>query len=237
MEHSWVTPVLDHGFVELVESMGSDLRAVEAARVSFQKGLSSKRRDRALIDYLMEHNHLSPFEHIVFTFRIKTPLFVARQWLRHRIASVNEISQRYSEMEEEFYIPDAIRGRDPVNHQGSVPIEDPALQDWYIQTVQNTSHSSYRSYHEALEKGISREMARIILPLNLYTQWMWTVNLRSLMNFLSLRADSHAQWEIQQYAQAIARFVERTCPWSYTSFLAYQYQGDRLQNQQERDGR
>ncbi len=228
MEKEFFFGVLDKGFVELYDSMGDDLRAVESARVSFQKGLSDEKRDRDLIDYLMAHGHESPFEHIVFTFRVKAPLFVARQWLRHRIASINEVSQRYSVVKEEFYIPDHVRIKDEVNRQGSVVTDDEELSEDFIGCIEKHSKAAYEEYRKLLEKGVAREMARIILPTNMYTMWFWTVNARSLMNFLSLRADSHAQYEIQQYALKMGEIFRNVCPWTYEAFLRYNYKGDLL---------
>ena len=220
--------VLDKGFVELKDYMGSDLRAVEAARVSFQKGLSTENRDRKLIDYLMENGHESPFEHIVFTFRVKAPLFVARQWFRHRISSFNEISGRYSIIKNEFYYPDRIRSQDVVNKQGSLFGFDKEKETGSINIIKKQTEDCYASYENMLQQGVAREMARMVLPVNIYTQWYWTVNLRSLMNFLNLRADSHAQYEIQEYAKIIAAIFLEKCPWTYDSFIRHYYKGDLL---------
>ncbi|HRW91811.1 MAG TPA: FAD-dependent thymidylate synthase [Thermotogota bacterium] len=205
--------ILDHGYLELVDKMGDDFRAVEAARVSFQQGLKEEKKDRALLFFLMEHGHLSPFEHIVFTFRVKAPLFVARQWFRHRIGSFNEMSGRYSEIQEEFYLPSEIRGRGG---------------EAELHTMEKVSRECFHAYHALLDSGVAREMARMILPVNLYTQWFWTVNARSLMNFLCLRADRHAQWEIQQYALAVARVFQSVCPVTYDAFVSLEYSGDLL---------
>ncbi len=223
-----IKEVLDKGFIELVDFMGSDLRAVEAARVSFQKGLSSENRDRKLIDYLMENGHESPFEHIVFTFRIKAPMFVARQWFRHRISSFNEISGRYSVIQDEFYFPDKMRQQDHLNRQGSLFGFDPLEESSSIDLIKKQTESSYQAYEALLGQGVAREMARMVLPLNIYTQWYWTINLRSLMNFINLRADSHAQYEIREYAKITAKIFEEKCPWTYESFIKHYYKGDLL---------
>jgi thymidylate synthase (FAD) len=223
-----VYTVLDKGFVQIIERMGDDLRAVEAARVSFQKGTSHISRDRALIDYLMEHGHESPFEHIIFTLKVKAPLFVARQWFRHRIGSFNEISARYSELKEEFYIPEKSRRTDPSNRQGSLFSEGEENDRKVKELIADSSAHSYETYQELLKSGVARELARIVLPLNLYTQWFWTVNARSMMNFLMLRADQHAQWEIQQYARAVGTILQEHCPWTYESFLKHRYKGHLL---------
>ncbi|HOO33110.1 MAG TPA: FAD-dependent thymidylate synthase [Thermotogota bacterium] len=220
--------VLDKGFVELIDFMGSDLRAVEAARVSFQKGLTDEHRDRKLIEYLMENGHESPFEHIVFTFRVKAPLFVARQWFRHRISSFNEISGRYSVIKHEFYYPENLRVQDTVNRQGSLFGMESTAEAKGIDKIRKQTEDCYNTYEELLSSGIAREMARMVLPVNIYTQWFWTINARSLMNFLNLRADSHAQFEIQEYATKIAAIFREKCPWTYDAFIKYFYKGDLL---------
>lgn len=222
--------ILDKGFVRLVDMMGNDYAAVKAARVSYGQGLKTPERDKALIMYLMEHGHETPFEHIVFTFHVKTPLFVARQWFRHRIGSFNEISQRYTEIkEEEFYIPENIRINVPEDRQKAIVVDDRELLEKVKETMVKTFEEAYHTYKDLLNMGVARELARIVLPLSTYTQFYWTVNARSLMNFLSLRADSHAQWEIEQYAIAIAKMFKSTCPWTYEAFVKYAYRGDILE--------
>lgn len=221
--------VLDKGFVRLSDMMGDDYSAVRAARVSYGQGLKTPEKDKALVMYLMEHGHETPFEHIVFTFHVKAPLFVTRQWFRHRIGSFNEISQRYTEVkDEEFYVPDNVRVNVSEDKQKSVQVEDERLLESIKESIQKACEESYRVYKELLNNGVARELARIVLPLSTYTQFYWTVNARSLMNFLSLRADSHAQWEIQQYALAIAEFFKETCPWTYEAFVKFTYKGDLL---------
>jgi len=222
--------ILDKGFVRLVDMMGDDYAAVKAARVSYGQGLKTPERDKALIMYLMEHGHETPFEHIVFTFHVKAPLFVARQWFRHRIGSFNEISQRYTEIkEEEFYIPENIRINVPEDRQKAIVVDDTELLEKVKEAMVKTFEEAYHTYKELLNMGVARELARIVLPLSTYTQFYWTVNARSLMNFLSLRADSHAQWEIEQYAIAIAKMFKATCPWTYEAFVKYAYRGDILE--------
>lgn len=221
--------LLDKGFIRLVDMMGDDYSAIRAARVSYGQGLKTPERDKALIMYLMEHGHETPFEHINFTFHVKTPLFVARQWFRHRIGSFNEISQRYTEIkEEEFYIPKNIRINVPNDRQKAIEVQDDKLLEELQKKMHNIFEESYRTYKELLQLGVARELARILLPLATYTQFYWTVNARSLMNFLNLRADSHAQWEIQQYALAVSEIFKETCPWTYEAFVKYSYRGDLL---------
>ena len=219
--------VLDKGFVELVSVMGNDLTVVRAARVSTGSGSKGPEKDRRLIEYLMKHRHETPFEHVVFTFHVKCPIFVARQWFRHRMASYNEKSARYSEMEEEFYMPEKMRAQHPKNKQASVE-SDEIDHERAKRIIQDVYDHAYRVYRELLDMGVARELARIVLPMALYTEFYWTVNMRSLMNFLSLRADSHAQMEIREYAVAIAKYFRECCPWSYEAFLKHTYRGDVL---------
>lgn len=210
-------PVLDKGFVELVDFMGGDQRAVDSARVSFGGTSKGEDRDRKLIQYLLAHNHISPFEHSVFQFHVKCPIFVARQWMRHRIASYNEISARYTEVKEEFYIPETFRAQDTINKQGSVAgakLDNARLLDIYTKSIK----ASYAAYSEMLKAGVAREMARLTLPVAQYTQFHWSVNARSLMNFLSLRLDGHAQYEIRVYAEAIRRIFREKMPWTWEAF-------------------
>ena len=214
-------PLLDRGFVKLVDFMGSDLRAVNAARVSFGGVSKGEDKDKALIKYLMEHEHLSPFEHCTFQFHIKCPIFVARQWMRHRIASYNEVSARYTQVKDEFYIPTEFRIQDTHNKQGSVAsknLNNEELLKIYTESIE----ASYKAYQKLLEAGVAREMARGILPVSQYTQFYWTVNARSLLNFIHLRADDHAQYEIRVYAQAIEKIFKQKLPWSWAAFEALQ---------------
>lgn len=210
-------PVLDKGFVQLVDFMGGDQRAVDSARVSFGSTSKGEARDRKLIAYLLAHNHITPFEHCVFQFHIKCPIFVARQWMRHRIASYNEISARYTEVKDEFYIPETFRAQDTVNRQGSVTggaLDNARLREIYIKAVE----ASYAAYRELLKAGVAREMARMTLPVAQYTQFYWSVNARSLLNFLSLRLDSHAQYEIREYAAVMRDIFRKKMPWTWEAF-------------------
>ncbi len=209
--------VLDNGFVRLIEFMGGDQRAVESARVSFGSVSKGEAADRKLIEYLLEHGHFSPFEHSVFQFHIKCPIFVARQWMRHRIASYNEISARYTEVHDEFYFPSEFRAQDRSNRQGSLQsssLDQEKLKNIYDRAIK----ASYASYKELLDAGAAREMARMVLPVAQYTQFHWTINARSLLNFISLRADSHAQWEIRRYAGAIQEMFREKMPWTWEAY-------------------
>jgi thymidylate synthase (FAD) len=213
--------VLDHGFVRLVDYMGGDARIVQTARVSYGQGTKTVREDAGLIDYLLRHQHTSPFEHVVFEFHCKMPIFVARQWIRHRTARLNEISGRYSVMSSEFYLPprDQIKLQSDDNKQGRNPEDVPAeLQDKVLELLKRDQEATYKNYEELLNDDIARELARINLPLSMYTEWYWQMDLKNLFHFLKLRMDAHAQWEIQEYARAIAQIVQAACPLAYDSF-------------------
>jgi len=210
-------PVLDKGFVKLIEFMGGDRRAVDSARVSFGSVSKGEIQDKKLIEYLLANAHFSPFEHSVFQFHIKCPIFVARQWMRHRIASYNEISARYTEVSDEFYYPGAFRVQDKINRQGSV--RSGALDQQKMLAVYDKAiKASYAAYQELLEAGAAREMARMVLPVAQYTQFYWSINARSLLNFIELRADSHAQYEIRCYADAIQEIFREKMPWTWEAY-------------------
>lgn len=212
--------VLDNGFVRLVDSMGSDERIVQAARVSYGDGTKTKREDKALIKYLYDNKHTSPFEHVQFTFHVKAPIFIARQWMRHRTASINEISGRYSILQDEFYIPSAedicVQSKD--NKQGRGESVNPSLAREVQEYIKISQECSYEAYQSLLEHGVSREIARMVLPLNIYTQWYWSIDLHNLMHFLRLRLHSHAQLEIRNYAKAIVSLIEPVVPISMEIF-------------------
>jgi len=209
--------VLDKGFVKLVDFIGGDLRCVQSARVSFDSQSKGEERDKKLIEYLIKHDHWTPFEHSVFQFHIKCPIFVARQWMRHRWGSYNEVSARYTEVKDEFYIPQKFRVQDTINKQGSI-ISDKLNDEDLLKEYENSINSSFKSYKYLLKNGVAREMARMVLPVSQYTQYYWTINSRSLLNFLKLRMDEHAQWEIRQYAKAIATIFEKLMPWTWEAF-------------------
>lgn len=213
--------VLDHGFVRLMDYMGGDSRIVQSARVSYGAGTKTVREDRILIEYLMSHQHTSPFEQVIMTFHCKMPIFVARQWIRHRMARVNEISGRYCIMTDEFYIPDEdqIRYQSKDNRQGSDSKEvSPALRKEVLRILLRGKKQSYRDYTKLIDSNIARELARINLPLSLYTQWYWQIDLHNLFHFLNLRLDYHAQWEIQQYARVIAMMAKAVAPMAFEAF-------------------
>lgn len=215
--------VLDKGFVRLVDFMGGDEAVVQAARVSFGQGSKGEERDRKLVHYLMEHGHHTPFEHAVFKFHVKCPLFVARQWFRHRWSSFNEISGRYTEMKDEFYRPARWRTQKGKDYRyEELPAERAA---GISETLESHYRDVYALYERLLAEGVAKEQARIVLPLALYTQFYWTVNARSLFNFLKLRTDQHAQHEIRAYAERIVEIFREKMPWSYEAFRTYLQQG------------
>ncbi len=217
--------VLDKGFVRLVDFMGGDQGVVDAARVSYGGISKGVEADKKLIAYLLKHSHLTPFEHAVFKFHVSAPIFVARQWFRHRFAAYNEISFRYTEVKDYFYMPAAWRGQDHKNKQGStgaVALDQKELHEFFSKQI----GGALAAYKRMIEMGVAREMARMVLPVNLYTEFYWTVNARSLMNFVALRADGHAQWEIQQYGEALAHAFRDGMPWTYEAFLRHGWKGE-----------
>ena len=223
--------VLDHGFVRLVDYMGGDERIAQAARVSYGEGTRQVSRDEVLIDYLLRHQHTSPFEHVILEFHCKMPIFVARQWIRHRTARINEISGRYSIMKDEFYLPpeEQVQFQSTDNKQGRSRREvPPELRRKVLDLLARDHGEIYASYQQMLDDGIARELARINLPLSLYTEWYWQMDLHNLLHFLALRMDSHAQWEIRQYADVIAEITRKVAPAAYKSFENHILNGQRF---------
>ncbi|CAM6003683.1 unnamed protein product [Sphagnum balticum] len=204
--------VLDHGFVELVDYMGDDAAIVQAARVSYNKGTVIKNTEEGTIRHMMREGHTSPFEMCEIKFHVKLPIFVARQWIRHRTANVNEMSARYSILDNEFYIPD----------DESNTVTD-GLHTYMVKELISTlSDDSYEEYERLLSFNVTRERARMVLPTNIYTQWYWKIDLANLFHFLKLRTDNHAQWEIRQYANVIEGMVARWVPMAYKAWVDYQ---------------
>ena len=201
--------VLDHGFVKLIDYMGSDQRVLQAARVSTGSHPSKgEKQDRGLIRYLYKNKHTSPFEKIVLEFHIKLPIFVARQWMRHRTQSYNEFSGRYSEFCFQTYTPQSWREQGEKNHQGSGKDLDPQAQTWLKDHYQSEMKSSQTFYNQTIERGVAREMARLVIPVSQYTEFYTTINLWNLFHFLHLRLHPHAQYEIRVYAEAILSILE-----------------------------
>lgn len=216
--------VLDKGFIRLVDYMGGDARIVQSARVSYGDGTKTVREDAALIDYLLRHQHTSPFEQVVLTFHIKMPIFVARQWVRHRTARMNEISGRYSIMTDDCYIPApqdiAMQSSDNKQGRAEQPV-DSQTADSIRSRMEHDQQQIYRSYRTLVDEGIAREISRINLPLSLYTEIYWQIDLHNLFHFLKLRLDSHAQREIRAYAQVLLEITRKVAPLSVSSFENY----------------
>jgi len=212
-------PVLDKGFVRLVDYLGGDERIVQSARVSYGSGTKSFRQDRGLIHYLLRNEHTSPFEQVQLTFHCKMPVFVARQWVRHRTARLNEISGRYSVMKDEFYVPDIdqMRGQSKDNKQARSEELVEGSKEMVDQMVDDQT-TVYSHYLGMIDSGLAREVARCNLPLSLYTEWYWQIDLHNLFHFLALRMDAHAQYEIRVYAEAMALCAKAVAPLAYEAF-------------------
>jgi thymidylate synthase (FAD) len=219
--------VLSHGYVVLVDYMGNDAAIVQAARVSYGQGTKTARDDRGLIRYLLRHRHTTPFEMVEFKFLIRLPIYVARQMVRHRTANLNETSLRYSIAPDEFDLPPAkdIRRQSARNRQGRDEPLPEEVTARFREDLQRVSNDAYRSYSQALEAGVAREVARLILPLAYYTEWYWKIDLWNLLHFLSLRLDPHAQEEIRRYAAEMAESVRAVCPVAYEAFGDFVLEG------------
>jgi len=233
-------PILDHGFIRVIDYMGDDSAVVQAARVSYGKGTKQTSQDKGLINYLMRHRHTTPFEMCDIKFHIKLPIFVARQWIRHRTASVNEYSARYSILGNEFYLParENLASQSKTNRQGRSDNAVPdAEADQVLQLLKNDANTCYDHYIKMMNEdehgnvidenvmGITRELARMNLTLNYYTEWYWKTNLHNLLHFLALRADSHAQYEIRVYADAMLDIVKAWVPYVYEAFEEHRLYG------------
>ena len=226
--------VLDHGFVRVIDYMGNDTSIVQAARVSYGEGTKKSRDDKSLIFYLMRHWHSTPFEMCEIKLHVKLPVFVARQWIRHRTANVNEYSARYSILDNEFYIPKSenLASQSSSNNQGRGDVLEGEEAKKVIQILKSDSLRSYKSYEKMLskenKKGLARELARMNLPTNIYTQWYWKTDLHNLFNFIRLRNDLHAQYEIRVYAEKIAELVKKWVPFAFEAFEQYQLNSSHL---------
>lgn len=227
--------VLDHGFLRVIDYMGDDSSVVQAARVSYGRGTKKVNEDRGLINYLMRHWHTTPFEMAEIKLHVKLPIFVARQWIRHRTASVNEYSARYSVLDREFYLPepDQLKAQSVSNRQGRGDALEPEEARHVLELLRSDAERTYATYGWMLNEtetgekidpdrdGLARELARINLTLGTYTQWYWKTNLHNLMNFLRLRADSHAQYEIRVYAEAMVDVMKRWVPLTHEAFVEH----------------
>ena len=232
-------PALDHGFVRVVDYMGDDTSIVQAARVSYGKGTKQVSTDSGLIKYLMRHWHSTPFEMCEIKYHIKLPIFIARQWIRHRTANVNEYSARYSILDKEFYLPSIknLAAQSKNNRQGRGDVIDGKQAEKILKLLKEDAERTYNNYEEMLnekfdgskiddnKKGLARELARMNLTLNTYTQWYWKTDLLNLMNFLRLRADSHAQYEIRVYADIMLNTLKKWVPITYDAFMDYRVGG------------
>lgn len=227
--------ILDHGFVRVVDYFGDDNAVVQAARLSYGRGTKKTHQDKGLINYLLRHRHTTPFEMCEIKFHIKLPIFVARQWIRHRTANVNEYSARYSILDREFYVPEPqhLAAQSNTNRQGRGDILEGAEAEHALNTIREDSERAYQHYIDLLnlddqgnvlddnKQGLTRELARMNLPVNFYTQWYWKIDLHNLLHFLFLRADSHAQYEIRAYADAMLDIVKKWVPYTYDAFEDY----------------
>ena len=235
-------PVLDHGFVRVVDYMGDDTSIVQSARVSYGKGTKKVSTDSGLIKYLMRHRHSTPFEMCEIKYHVKLPIFVARQWIRHRTANVNEYSARYSILDKEFYLPtkENLAAQSKNNRQGRGDLINGKQADDILKILKEDAEKSYNDYETMLnerydgtiinenQKGLARELARMNLTLNTYTQWYWKTDLLNLLNFLSLRADDHSQYEIRAYADVMIDSLKRWVPITYEAFMDYRIGGMEL---------
>ena len=235
-------PVLDHGFVRVVDYMGDDTSIVQSARVSYGKGTKKVSTDSGLIKYLMRHRHSTPFEMCEIKYHVKLPIFVARQWIRHRTANVNEYSARYSILDKEFYLPakENLAAQSKNNRQGRGDLINGKQADDVLKILKEDAEKSYKDYETILnerydgtiinenKKGLARELARMNLTLNTYTQWYWKTDLLNLLNFLSLRSDDHAQYEIRAYADIMIDSLKRWVPITYEAFMDYRIGGMEL---------
>ena len=235
-------PVLDHGFIRVVDYMGDDTSIVQSARVSYGKGTKKVSTDSGLIKYLMRHWHSTPFEMCEIKYHVKLPIFIARQWIRHRTANVNEYSARYSILDKEFYLPEPkhLAAQSKSNRQGRGDIIEGDQAKQVLELLKNDAENTYNDYEMMLNErydgtiidekkiGLARELARMNLTLNTYTQWYWKIDLLNLMNFLRLRADDHAQYEIRAYADAILETVKKWVPITYEAFIDYRVGGTEI---------
>ena len=237
-----VIPILDHGFIRVIDYMGDDSSIVQAARVSYGKGTKKVSTDSGLIKYLMRHWHSTPFEMCEIKYHIKLPIFIARQWIRHRTANVNEYSARYSILDKEFYLPskDNLAAQSKNNRQGRGEVLSGDQANEVLNLLKNDAERTYDNYETMLNErydgsvidekksGLARELARMNLTLNTYTQWYWKTDLLNLMNFLRLRADSHAQFEIRAYADVMLDTLKKWVPITYEAFMDYRVGGTEI---------
>ncbi|NBQ67406.1 MAG: FAD-dependent thymidylate synthase [Nitrosomonadaceae bacterium] len=221
LQPGFTIPVLDHGYVRYVDHMGSDQRIVEAARISYKSPSKGAEQDKKLIHYLYKNKHTSPFELVKVVLNIKMPIFVMRQYVRHRMQNLNEVSARYTELPNEFYIPEKWRAQDLKNKQGSVAAE--LNHTALTARLKQASDKAYEDYQWMLEQGAAREMARMVLPVNIYTEIYACWDLKNLLHFITLREDAHAQAEIQEYGKAIKTIISEVAPWTMEAYEKYKW--------------
>jgi thymidylate synthase (FAD) len=234
MEKGFTIQCLDHGFVRYIDHMGDDGRILEAARISYKSPSKGDEADKKLLAYLWKNKHTSPFEMVKLTLNIKMPIFIMRQYVRHRMQNLNEVSARYTELPNEFYIPKVWRKQDIKNKQGSIeetnwnpiviPVTAVAEAKTATQALELLCHKAYQTYQQMLEAGIAREMARMVLPINIYTEIYTCWDLKNLLHFITLREDSHAQAEIQEYGRAIKQICQELFPWTMEAYEKYKWQ-------------
>ena len=238
-------PVLDHGFIRVIDYMGDDSSIVQAARVSYGKGTKQVSTDSGLIKYLMRHWHSTPFEMCEIKYHVKLPIFIARQWIRHRTANVNEYSARYSILDKEFYLPsqENLAAQSKINRQGRGEVLEGEQAEQVLSLLKNDAETTYKNYEKMLNQkydgstidenkaGLARELARMNLTLNTYTQWYWKTDLLNLMNFLRLRVDPHAQFEIRAYAEVMLDSLKRWVPITYDAFMDYRVGGTEVSSE------
>ena len=223
MDKGHTIDVLDHGFVRYIDHMGTDLDILEAARISYKSPSKGEEADKKLLAYLWKHKHTSPFEMIKVKFNIRLPIFVMRQYVRHRMQNLNEVSARYTQLPNEFYIPDKWRKQDTKNKQGST--ESPHLDNYQItNAVVRQCGLSYQTYESLLQQGVAREMARMVLPLNIYTEIYSCWDMKNLLHFITLRDDAHAQAEIQEYGKAVKKICQELFPWTMEAYEKYKWE-------------
>jgi thymidylate synthase (FAD) len=227
-------PVLDHGFVALIDVMGGDEAVEQAARVSYGTGTRKTSETRGLLRYLMRHRHTTPYEMVELKFHMAMPIFVARQWIRHRTASVNEYSGRYSLMPNLFYMPepDDIGKQNAANRQGRVEAVAPEVANTFRAQLEHQRHDAVNTYKWAVAEDVARELARIDLPLSTYTQWYWKIDLHNLLHFLGLRCDSHAQYEIRAFADVMAALTHVVAPLAFEAWYDYAFLSCRFSRQE-----
>ncbi len=232
MDKGYTIPVLDHGFVRYIDHMGSDQRILEAARISYNSSSKGEEQDKKLLHYLWKNKHTSPFEMCKLTLNIKMPIFVMRQYVRHRMQNLNEVSARYTELPNEFYIPTEWRKQDTKNKQSSLINEDwnkpdqdgISMNDRFTTLLKDQATDCYDTYQRLLAMGVAREMARMVLPVNIYTEIYSCWDLKNLLHFITLRDDSHAQAEIQEYGKAIKAICKELFPWTIEAYEKYKFE-------------